>query len=452
VADTSSERLEELNANLTDTAPRDPMSAHGPRNHPATEGSCVEMSAVVLCISHDRDLMRRLADSDSDFAKDTLTILCVDRFSEAARRLSRNESIDAVILDWDVQDIRGLEAFLVLLGAVPHLPIIVLGDEPSLAQQMDLIEHGAQDYLLKRRANTDAVICMVHSAIARKSRERTFLCDKTRAETTSNSIGDPLRSSAAKSGVGFPAPVAYKLTEGINIGSAQHLVRVDGDHSSIEDSATPSVDRGQSMAGVGAAFHGKSAARAKGSGMTHLAEHDILTSLPNRTLVADRLDQGVAIARRHGRRLAVLLIDLDYFRHINDSVGYRIGDLLLRAVAVRIATCVRNSDTVSREAGDEFIVLLSEISRLEDAALIAEKIRLAVLRPYTIASHHLHLTTSIGISLYPEDSADAAALIRSAHRAMCRAKETGGNKVQLLIEERSLGSQKLSGPTLRANK
>jgi diguanylate cyclase (GGDEF)-like protein len=171
--------------------------------------------------------------------------------------------------------------------------------------------------------------------------------------------------------------------------------------------------------------------------VTHLAEHDILTSPPNRTLLADRLDLRVAIAQRHGQRLAVLLIDLDYFRHINDSVGHRIGDLLLGAVALRITACVRSSDTVSRQTGDEFIVLLSEISCAEDAALIAEKIRLAILRPYTIASHHLHLTTSIGISLYPEDSADAAALIRCAYRAMHRAKETGGNKIQFLKEERN---------------
>jgi diguanylate cyclase len=169
--------------------------------------------------------------------------------------------------------------------------------------------------------------------------------------------------------------------------------------------------------------------------MTNLVEHDILTSLPNRPLAAQRLDQGVATAQRHGRRLAVLLIDLDYFRHVNDSLGYRIGDLLLSAVALRIKTCVRSSETVSREVGDEFIVLLSEISRVEDAALIAEKIRLAILRPYRIASHHLHLTASIGISLYPEDSADPGALIRGAHRAMYRAKETGGNKIQFLKEQ-----------------
>jgi diguanylate cyclase (GGDEF)-like protein len=168
--------------------------------------------------------------------------------------------------------------------------------------------------------------------------------------------------------------------------------------------------------------------------MTRLAEHDILTSLPNRTLLADRLDLRVAMAQRQGRRLAVLFIDLDYFRHVNDSVGYRIGDLLLSAVALRITTCIRSSDAVSRETRDEFIVLLSEISRVEDVALIAEKIRLAILGPYTIASHHLHLTASIGISLYPEDSADAGALIRCAYRAMYRAKETGGNKIQFTKE------------------
>jgi diguanylate cyclase (GGDEF)-like protein len=427
--------LEELNANLISTPLRDPMSAHGPGNYSTTAESCVEMSAIVLCISQDRDLMKRLVYSCSAFDRDTLTILCVDRLSEATQRLRPNDCIDAVILDWDLPARQGLEALLVLLGAAPHLPIIVLGGDPNLAQQMNLIEHAAQDHLLERRTNTDAVICIVHGAIARKSREMISCGDKKPAETRSSSIGDTIRSTDAKSRGGFFGPVANKPTEGINIGAAEHLVRPDGNRSSIEDTAAPSDDRGDYMAGVGAAFHDISEARAKGARMTHLAEHDILTSLPNRPLATHRLDQGVAIAQRHGRRLAVLLIDLDYFRHVNDSVGYRIGDLLLSAVALRIKTCVRSSDTVSREVGDEFIVLLSEISRVEDAALIAEKIRLAILRPYTIASHHLHLTTSIGISLYPEDSADPGALIRGAHRAMYRAKETGGNKIQFLKQE-----------------
>jgi diguanylate cyclase (GGDEF)-like protein len=152
-------------------------------------------------------------------------------------------------------------------------------------------------------------------------------------------------------------------------------------------------------------------------------------------LFDDRLEQGIALAQRHSRRLAVLFIDLDHFKHVNDSVGHLIGDQLLRAVALRITPCVRSSDTVSRQGGDEFIVLLSEVAHAEDAALIADKIRLAVLEPYTIANHFLHLTTSIGVSVYPDDGADPETLIQCADTAVYHAKEKGRNNSQFFKDE-----------------
>jgi diguanylate cyclase len=169
--------------------------------------------------------------------------------------------------------------------------------------------------------------------------------------------------------------------------------------------------------------------------MSHLAEHDELTSLPNRALLNDRLKHGITLARRHGRQMAVLFIDLDHFKHINDSLGHLIGDQILKAVARRIALCIRDSDTVSRQGGDEFIVLLSEVNRAEDAESIAEKIRLAVMVPYTIDSHYLHLTASIGVSVYPDDGEDATALIQYADTAMYHAKRKGRNNSQFFKDD-----------------
>jgi len=323
------------------------------------------MSAIVLLITRDRDLTERVATSSSVFPEGALTLLCVERLIDATQRLSLNDSIDAVIIDWALPATRGFVALLTLVDAAPHLPIIVLGDDLDLRQQMNLIEHGAQDYLLKRRADTDTVICMVHSAIARKSREEMSLSGKARAEASQDSSGDTVLNTR----------------------------------------------------------------------ITYVAEHDGLTGLPNRALLDDRLEQGIAMAQRHGRRLAVLSIDLDHFRHVNDSLGTMIGDQLLRAVALRIRPCLRNSDTVSRQGGDEFLVLLSEISHAGDAALIADKIRLAILEPYTIAQHLLHLTTSIGVSLYPEDGADAQTLIHCADAAMAHAKKKGRNQSRFFKEE-----------------
>jgi diguanylate cyclase (GGDEF)-like protein/PAS domain S-box-containing protein len=338
---------------------------------------------------------------------------------------------------------------------------------------MNLVEHGAQDYLLKRRLDADTLMGMVHSAIARKSREGILFCDKERAEVTLNSIGDAVLSTDGDWRITFLNPVAEKLTgwtyaeasgrqltdvfQVIDATTRERivpclkfevakgrtiilppncvLVRRDGHESPIEDSAAPIHDRAGHVAGLVVVFHDVSEAQAMARRITHIAEHDILTSLPNRGLLDDRLEQGIALAQRHSRRLAVLFIDLDHFKHINDSLGRLIGDQLLRAVALRITLCVRSSDTVSRQGGDEFIVLLSEISHAEDAALIADKIRLAVLEPHTIASHLLHLSASIGVSIYPEDGANPESLIRCADTAMYHAKEKGRNRSQFFKDE-----------------
>jgi diguanylate cyclase (GGDEF)-like protein/PAS domain S-box-containing protein len=430
------------------------------------------MSALVLLITRDRDLTKRLTESLSDFTDDALTIECVDRVSEATRRLKLDNSVEAVVMDWDLPTTRGFETLLVLMGAAPHLPIIILGDDPNLLQQMNLVEHGAQDYMLKRRLDADTLIGMVHSAIARKSREGILLCDKERAQVTLNSIGDAVLSTDGNWRVTFLNPVAEKLIgwtnaeargrhltevfQVIDATTREHivpclefevkkgrtailppncvLVRRDGRESPIEDSAAPIHDRG-GIAGMVVVFHDVSEAQAMAQRMSHLAEHDILTSLPNRALLDDRLEQGIALAQRYSRRLAILFIDLDHFKHVNDSVGHLIGDQLLRAVALRITPCVRSSDTVSRQGGDEFMVLLSEVTHAGDAALIADKIRLAVLEPYTIANHLLHLTTSIGVSVYPDDGADPETLIQCADTAMYHAKEKGRNNSQFFKDE-----------------
>jgi diguanylate cyclase (GGDEF)-like protein/PAS domain S-box-containing protein len=431
------------------------------------------MSALVLLISRDRELTKRLTKSLSNCTEHALTIECVDRLSEATQRLNLDDSVEAIVMDWDLPATRGLETLLVLMGAAPHLPIIILGDDPHLLQQMNLVEHGAQDYLLKRRLDADTLICMVHSAIARKSRERILFCDRERAQVTLNSIGDAVLSTDRSWRITFLNPVAEKLigwtyaeaagrhlTEVFQVIDATTrerivpclefevekgrtgilppncvLMRRDGHESPIEDSAAPIHDRGGHVAGMVVVFHDVSETQAMAQRMTHLAEHDSLTSLPNRALLDDRLEQGIALAQRHSRRLAVLFIDLDHFKHVNDSVGHLIGDQLLRAVALRITPCVRGSDTVSRQGGDEFIVLLSEVARAEDAALIADKIRLAALEPYTIANHFLHLTTSIGVSVYPEDGADPETLIQCANTAKNHAKEKGRNNSQFFKEE-----------------
>jgi len=163
----------------------------------------------------------------------------------------------------------------------------------------------------------------------------------------------------------------------------------------------------------------------------HLAYHDALTNLPNRLLFKDRLTVALSHANREGSRLAVLFLDLDRFKVINDSLGHNIGDQLLQAVAVRVQTCVRESDTVARLGGDEFTILLPNLHRSDDAAPIAQKIIEAIRYPFHIEGREFFSTTSIGISLFPEDGTDAETLIKNADTAMYQAKELGRDNYQL---------------------
>ena len=169
--------------------------------------------------------------------------------------------------------------------------------------------------------------------------------------------------------------------------------------------------------------------------MCYMAEHDNLTGLPNRSLLTDRLSQSIALARRHDQKVALMYLDLDHFKHINDSLGHGVGDLLLQAVSKRLQSCIRLSDTVSRHGGDEFVVLLSEVKEIDDAAHIAEKLIAAMVQPLLIDNHRLHVTLSIGISLYPDDSQDIDELIKNADTAMYQAKKKGRNNYQIFTPE-----------------
>jgi diguanylate cyclase (GGDEF)-like protein len=159
--------------------------------------------------------------------------------------------------------------------------------------------------------------------------------------------------------------------------------------------------------------------------MTHSAEHDALTGLPNRLLLNDRVGQAIAQAQLHKNHVAVLFLDLDGFRHINISLGQPIGDRLLESIAGRLLDCVTSTDTVSRQGGDEFVVLLSNVKQPESAATQAGSLLQVVAEAHSIEQHDLHITASVGVSIYPEDGSNAEALIKNAETAMYQAKENG---------------------------
>ncbi|MBB5017921.1 diguanylate cyclase (GGDEF)-like protein/PAS domain S-box-containing protein [Chitinivorax tropicus] len=206
----------------------------------------------------------------------------------------------------------------------------------------------------------------------------------------------------------------------------------------IEYNTSPIIDTHQELEGWVVAFRDVSKTRLMARELSYQANHDYLTGLPNRMLMRDRLDLAIANASRSGDKLALLYLDLDHFKHVNDTLGHAIGDLLLKQVASRLISCVRESDTVSRQGGDEFVILLTNISGPSDIANVAEKIIKTLTEPMQLDSHTLTVQTSIGISMYPDDAMDSSSLARTADAALYFAKEQGRNNYQFFTYEMSI--------------
>ena len=170
----------------------------------------------------------------------------------------------------------------------------------------------------------------------------------------------------------------------------------------------------------------------------HMAHHDALTGLPNRSLFRDRLTHAMAQADRYHQRLAVMFLDLDRFKAINDTLGHNVGDQLLKIAAERLRSCVRDSDTVARLGGDEFTVIVEDIVEDHDAAAVAQKILDTLSQPFNLYGHEVFISVSVGVTLYPSDDENADNLLRNADSAMYRAKEFGRNNFQFYVAEMNI--------------
>ena len=206
------------------------------------------------------------------------------------------------------------------------------------------------------------------------------------------------------------------------------LISRDGKEAIIEHLISPIHHVDGSFSGAVTVFRPASEPNDRIKRLEHLALHDYLTGLPNRVLLGDRISHAIDICRRTGGGLSVLFLDLDHFKEINDTLGHDVGDRLLCSVAKRLSVCVRNSDTVSRLGGDEFILLITGEQNTESFAYIAKKIIKFISRSYSIGEHKLLISASIGISRYPEDGEEPDALIKKADMAMFQAKKSGRNR------------------------
>ncbi|MBV8659641.1 MAG: EAL domain-containing protein [Burkholderiales bacterium] len=327
--------------------------------------------------------------------------------------------------------------------------------------------YGQVSLVCRHQATFDAGFLMLITDVTeRKLAELALYDEKERIRITLNAIGDAVIATDAEGIVTFLNPIAESMTGwmgkevigqpieyvmqlrdvGTNqpvqnpvrlalkeqrvVGMALNcaLLRRDGRLFDVEDSAAPIFDHTGTIIGTIIVFHDVSEARAMAIKMTHLANHDALTSLPNRMLLQDRTQQALFQASRNGSRVAMLLLDLDHFKSINDSLGHTTGDHLLQQIANRLKDALRSCDTVSRQGGDEFIVLMPELESIEQIGKLAARLLHVVSEPYWVGETRFDLSVSIGIGTYPDDSADLEALYRHADAAMYRAKQEGRNR------------------------
>lgn len=306
----------------------------------------------------------------------------------------------------------------------------------------------------------------------RKHAEIQLYAEKQRAVITLESIGDAVITTDNNANVTYLNPVAEKMTGWTNgdaqnkplldvfkivnestrklvsnpvevvlrsgqiYGLANHtlLISKNGDEYAIEDSAAPICSGDGTTMGVVLVFHDVSESRKMSSKMTYLAEHDFLTELPNRLLINDRLQQALTIAKRDQEHVAILYLDLDRFKNINDSLGHAVGDQLLKIISKELSACLRASDTISRQGGDEFMILLPEVEDHYAPADVAEKLLASISKPFLIEGHEIHISVSIGIAVYPADGENLEDLTKSADSAMYHAKSLGRNNYQFFTQ------------------
>ena len=449
------------------------------------------MTHNILLIQGDGSDARMICDAlasgaDQDFH--------VERVKSAALGLGRLRSlspgpreglasISAILVDLLLPDLTAPDIVDSLLAAAPQIPLVLLCSRQDEGLAKTAIQHGAQDFLLKELLDSYVLRKTLTSVIERAAVTEALFVEKERAQVTLNSIGDAVISTDVEGRVSYMNLVAERLTgwdskeaigqplEGVfqiidaetratlanpmakateenatvGLPPACILIRRDGVESAIEDSSAPIHDRRGRVTGAVMVFHDVSTARALTLKLAYVAQHDTLTDLPNRALLNDRLKQAIAQAQRHKTALAILYLDLDRFKHINDSLGHLVGDQLMQTVALRLTESVRATDTVCRLGGDEFVILLSEVSHEQDAAVSAEKIMQSLRKPCLLNGHELHVTASIGIVVHPGDGTAVEALLQNADSAMYEAKNRGRNNYQFYrLELNSSASERQS--------
>ena len=422
---------------------------------------------LVLADAAEAEAVRRSLSNSRD---GPFNVEWVSRCAAAIERLGNPQAaqITAIVVGLGLPDSQGIQTFDTLFRAAPDVPILVLSGLRDENVARLAVQRGAQGYVLDGCLDGYSVPQALANVLERSANLAALSLERERAQVTLASIGDAIISTDLTGNITYLNPVAESMTgwsrleafgrplqevlrlidgdsrepalnplaiatlqnKTVGLGANCVLIRRDGYESAIEDTTTPIHDRHGKVIGAVLVFHDVSVARAMSLRMSYLAQHDFLTELPNRMLLNDRLTQAIASAHRHRTLLAVLFVDVDHFKHINDTLGHAIGDRLLKSIAQRLMTCLRGSDTVSRYGGDEFVVLLPEVAHSEDAASSAHRIFAALSAPHCIEHRELYVTVSVGVGVYPDDGTDAETLLKSADAALLDAKAQGRSNIR----------------------
>jgi diguanylate cyclase (GGDEF)-like protein/PAS domain S-box-containing protein len=376
--------------------------------------------------------------------------------------LARAEPVDIILLDLSLPDSSGTETFWRMHDVMPAVPIVVMTGLDDEALGSELVQAGAQDFLVKGSVDARLLLRAMRYAVERKRTELSLRQSEAKVRALYEAIPDLLlfldaegrfvEYKAAKNDMAHFAPeqfIGRTIREAMPPEISGHATSCfeqagsGGDVVSFEyqlmlpEGLTDYEARFIRTSGeeILCMVRNISERKLTEQRLHYLAHYDALTGLPNRLLFNDGLRKAQASANRTSDTMAVMFIDLDRFKIINDTLGHVAGDKLLQMVAGRVAACVRETDTVARLGGDEFAVILADVRNEHDAAVVAQKIIDALVPPFTVADHEIHIGASIGITFYRPGKDDRETLLEKADVAMYRAKEIGRNNYQFYSPE-----------------
>jgi len=459
----------------------------------------------VLVVAADESVAAALSSALATADGITVQVIHVSSLADALDRLHR-DLFDLVLMDLVLPDRGGIAVFDAIKAAASAALLLVMSDDIGNDRDARLaLRHGAHDCLCRRRVDShwlprilryakdrkDAARVLRGSEARMHAAEDALFAERERSRAMLNGIGDAVICTDSDGNVTHLSMVAETLTgwslgdalgrpltevfkrtgrspcaeapkpvpgtllcaPGFGLAAKHVLIRDDGSELAIEDSEVPLYSQDGRIVGAVTVFRDVDASLALTSALDQSPPGDTITGLPNRLQLTGRMARLIAQAKRNNMQAALLLLDIDLFKHVNDSLGRAVGDTLLARVAQRLGKCVRGTDIVCQQGGDEFVILLAEVDGAYDPAAAAQRVIDAFCAPHLVDGHLLHVTFSIGISVYPDDGDTVETLIQHADMAMFHAKASGRNTYRFFRSEmtdRAMRRQVVEGSLRRA--